>query len=45
VRLAAWSRHGRAGDVANEHIRFPFWDFETPRDNNSSFFVDTAFSF
>jgi hypothetical protein len=34
-----------AGDVSNEHVRFPFWDFETPRDNNSSLFVDTTFSF
>lgn len=34
-----------AGKVSNEHLRFPLWDFETPRDNNSSIYVDTTFSF
>lgn len=34
-----------AGTESNTHIRFPLWDFETPRDNNSSLYVDTTFSF
>lgn len=34
-----------AGTESNEHVRFPFWDFETPRDNNSSIYIDTTFSF
>lgn len=36
-----------AGDAGsnNQHPRLPFWDFETPRDNNSSMFVDTTVSF
>ena len=35
---------GAAGSN-NQHPRLPFWDFETPRDNNSSLYVDTTVSF
>ena len=34
-----------AGNESNTHLRFPLWDFETPRDNNSSVYVDTTVSF
>jgi hypothetical protein len=34
-----------AGELSNEHVRFPFFDFETPRDNNSSVYIDTSVSF
>lgn len=26
-------------------LRFPFWDFQTPADNNSTFFLDVAFAY